>query len=200
MTMAEQMKAINDQFLVDQVQAYMNGGEKAVAEVKASQEKILAEALSVADQIAQLYGVDVASIIDDVMKGLTAQAKRLKDAADASNKSIFDLTKQLWRDVGGPNMTVQTASGLAAFAEAATLGLTGRTTAEGGFIATGSMPGVDITEALNRGLLKDTLGMTTIVNVNGVITDPAATGRAVADAINAASAQGGAIISAGAVQ
>jgi len=199
-TMAEQMKAINDQFLVDQVQAYLNGGEKAVAEVKASQDKILAEALSVAGKIAQLYGVDVASIIDDVMKGLTDRAKKLKDAADASNKSIFDLTTQLWRNAGGPNMSVQSAQGFAAIAQAATLGLTGYTTAEGKFIATGSTPGADITEALNRGLLKDTFGTTTIVNVNGVITDPAATGRAVADAINAASAQGGAIISAGAVQ
>lgn len=198
--MNQALKAINDQFLVDQVQAYLNGGEKAVAEVKASQDKILAEALSVAGKIAQLYSVDVASIIDDVMKGLTDRAKKLKEAADASNKAIFDLTTQLWRNAGGPNMSVQSAQGLAAIAQAATLGLTGYTTAEGKFIATGSTPGADITEALNRGLLKDTFGTTTIVNVNGVITDPAATGRAVADAINAASAQGGAIISAGAVQ
>lgn len=42
--------------------------------------------------------------------------------------------------------------------------------------------------------------ITNNITVDGVITDPAATGRAVADAINAAANQGGAVISAGAVQ
>lgn len=206
--MAQEMQRIQDKFLTDQVEAYIAGGDKAVAEVKASQQKILAEALTVAQHIADTYGVKVSDVVGLALDELTQRSDKLAQAAKAASQAAFDLTTQLWRQAGGSNMSAQSAQGLAAIAQAATMGLSGYTTAEGKFIATGGTG--DITKALEMGLLRDTFGMggggtiggtTTVVNVNaGVIGDPAAAGKAVADAINKAANTNGPLISAGAVQ
>lgn len=206
--MAQEMQRIQDKFLADQVEAYIAGGDKAVTEVKASQQKILAEALTVAQHIADTYGVKVSDVVGLALDELTQRSDKLAQAAKAASQAAFDLTTQLWRQAGGSNMSAQSAQGLAAIAQAATMGLSGYTTAEGKFIATGGTG--DITKALEMGLLRDTFGMggggtiggtTTVVNVNaGVIGDPAAAGKAVADAINKAANTNGPLISAGAVQ
>ena len=60
--------------------------------------------------------------------------------------------------------------------------------------------GINVSGNMGRPAMAVAGGGGITVNISGIVTDPAATGRAVADAINAASAQGGAIISAGAVQ
>ena len=200
--LAKALDTIANQNMLEQVEVYMKGGAKAVDATRESQKILLDEAMKVATQLAQTYGVDIADVIGSVLGSLKQQAVDLKAATDAARRSAFDLTKQLWDQARGSGTSIdpKTAMNLARASEQATnmeaivKGLLNQGLSPEG--ATGA-----VNAAAARGTLKDLAFMAgvTIINFNGLVGDPVEAGRQVITSINAATRHDGAGIAAGAV-
>jgi hypothetical protein len=188
----QEMNRILDGFTVKQVEAYLKGGDAAVAVVQEQQQRALDALVAQAVEFHQHLGIDLpdalrlaAEAADEAAKAQLEMAK----AAEAAQQKVFDLTMQLWRSAGGPGTSSAGFQNLAALAFAAEHGGAG----VGGGTTRTVNPDGSVT-------FSNSAAPTTNVTINaGVIGDPVATGKMVADAVNAAGQALGPVISGAAV-
>ena len=161
------------------VEAYITGGDAQVEIVRTQNEAMLAEFTKSLDTYKAL-GLEIPNTAIDMF--LTIK--------DAGKKALAELMGTAWRNVGGGPGN--------ALAIAAALNNPGQSFSSTDFKADGTYtrtgPASAITTATGPGA---SINVTN--NFTGIVGDPAATGKAVADAVNAAARENGAVLNAGAV-
>lgn len=177
----QNMNAILDEFMHKQVEAYLKGGDAAVEVVKKQQQATLDEIVSKATELHMHLGIK----LPDALRLAAAATLDLSKAAEQAQRRVFDLTTELWSKFGGPGTSAAGFENLAALAALA----------EGKTPITGSIGEDGVWRSS-----PSSAGLTVVNNFNGIVGDPAAVGVMVADAVNAAAASTGAVISSGAVE
>ena len=195
--LAKAQEAIANANMLAQIDAYLKGGQAAVDIVKLQQADTAVEISKMADSIKEAFGITMPEALAIATKAAAGTAAAMADMG----RQAVSLAQQLWKTTS--NTATQGAFGALANA------------------VTGGDPeaikkALDAANAISRARNTDipkseggggperigSAGMGGDVNVylSGVITDPVATGQAVAAALNSASRTTGPLLLAGTVQ
>lgn len=191
--LAAAQEAIANANMLAQIDAYLKGGQAAVDIVKLQQADTAVEISKMANGISETFGIKMPEALGLATKAAAGTASAMAEMG----KQAAALAAQLFKTVGN---TAQ---------QGAMVGLAGAVI--GGNPAD-IQAAVDASNAISRARNPDipkseggggpermgSGGVT--INLSGVITDPVATGQAVADALNSASRTTGPLLLAGTVQ
>ena len=191
--LAAAQEAIANANMLAQIDAYLKGGQAAVDIVKLQQADTAVEISKMANNISEAFGITMPEALGIATKAAAGTASAMAEMG----KQAAALAVQLFKTVGN---TAQ---------QGAMVGLAGAVT---GGNAASIQAAVESSNALSRARNPDipkseggggpermgSGGVT--INLSGVITDPVATGQAVAAALNSASRTTGPLLLAGTVQ
>jgi len=134
---AREMQSIMGGFLSDQVEAYREKGEEGYVEVKASQDKMLQQAIAVAFEMHNAFGVSLPDALRSAMASVTLSAEEMARAAEAAAERTLSAIEQLWRAAGG-DQNAGAAGNLMQLALAAEAGVSGGTSAANAILGGGA--------------------------------------------------------------
>jgi len=192
--LAAAQEAIANANMLAQIDAYLKGGQAAVDIVKLQQADTAVEISKMANNIGEAFGITMPEALGIATKAAAGTASAMAEMG----KQAASLAVQLFKTTGN---TAQ---------QGAMVGLAGAVT---GGNAASIQAAVEASNALSRARNPEipkseggggpermgSVGGVTI-NLSGIITDPVATGQAVAAALNSASRTTGPLLLAGTVQ
>lgn len=200
----KEIDRVTQYFQSEQIKAYINGGQSALDAVRSSQEEMRKKITSIADDLVQVFGLDVPEAMNIALNSVTDSMKKMDDMAEKQRKAFDDARAALIGSMSGDAARQD-------FESAAANGLRLYRDAMGsqGYYRPGTEP-AGYSELFNPSTAfggaqapEGGAGMTVApvtININGIVTDPVATGQAVADALNAAATQSGPVLLSGVVQ
>ena len=220
--LAAAQEAIANANMLAQIDAYLKGGQAAVDIVKLQQADTAVEISKMANNISEAFGITMPQALALATKAAGATASAMLEMG----KQAVSLAQQLFKTTG--NTAQQGAMGALAFAvtardAAANAGNLGALPALDAAVAT-ALANANAPKMANGGIVRARpggtmallgeggrdeaviplgsggMGGTVNVYLSGVITDPVATGRAVAAALNTASRTTGPLLLSGTVQ
>ena len=221
--LARAQEAIANANMLAQIDAYLKGGQAAVDIVKLQQADTAVEISKMANNIGEAFGITMPEALGIATKAAAGTAAAMLEMG----KQATALAQQLWKTTG--NTAQQGAMGALAFAvtardAAANAGNLGALPALDAAVAT-ALANANAPKMANGGIVRARpggtmallgeggrdeaviplggaggMGGTVNVYLSGVITDPVATGKAVAAALNTASRTTGPLLLAGTVQ